>query len=227
MLIGKTMDLRAIGRFFNLTATPRAFTLAKGVPTPIPSPIIDSGICSVNSSVGCTPFVQFPYTGYAPRLGTWNATVERRIGSSNLVRLAYEGNAGVHLFASREYLDQANPKYQSLGALLDQPVSSFIGTTQAQAIGFKLPFASFPADLPVVQALSPFPQYYGISENQPARAVKAYQRALEASLPFFSRMIGIGRTFLSGRPRVSPLFSQGFLSPPALLRRHPWPPAQE
>jgi hypothetical protein len=142
-----------------------AFTLAQGVPTPIPSPIIDPGICSVNSSVGCTPFVQFPYTGFAPRLGSWNATVERRVGSSNLFRLAYAGSAGVHLFASRENIDQTFSQYMSLGSWLAQPVSSFMGTPEAQAIAFQLPFASFPTNLTVAQALKPFPQYFGISED--------------------------------------------------------------
>jgi hypothetical protein len=142
-----------------------AFTLAGGVPTPVPSPIINPGICSVNSNVGCTPFLQYPYTGLAPRFGTWNATVERRFGSSNLLRLAYEGSSGVHLFASRENIDQTPSKYLSLGSLLLQPIGNVVGTPAGDAAGIKLPFASYPTGLSVSQSLTLFPQYYGISED--------------------------------------------------------------
>ncbi len=142
-----------------------AFTLAGGVPTPVPSPIIDPGICSVNSIVGCTPFVQFPYTGLAPRFGTWNFTVEHRIGSSNLVRAAYEGSSGVHLFASRENIDQTPSKYLPLGSLLLQSIGDVIGTPAGDAAGINLPFASYPTNLSVAQSLTLFPQYYSISED--------------------------------------------------------------
>ena len=38
----------------------QAFTLAQGFPTPIPPPTIDPGICSLNSLVSCTPWLQYP-----------------------------------------------------------------------------------------------------------------------------------------------------------------------
>ena len=145
-----------------------AFTLAEGVPTPIPSPIIDPGICSVNSAVGCTPWLMYPSTGLAPRFGTWNATIEHRFGSSNLIRVAYEGSTGVHLFAQRENIDQTPSQYLSLGSLLLQPISAALGTPAGDVAGIKLPFATFPTDLSVSQALTRFPQYFGINEYKNA-----------------------------------------------------------
>jgi hypothetical protein len=142
----------------------QAFTLAQGFPTPVPAPTIDPGMCSVNSSIGCNPWLQYPYSGYAPRLGTWNATAEHRFGNNTLVRAAYEGTVGVSLWSEKEVLDQTPSQDMALGSMLLQPLSSVLGTPAGNAAGIKLPFASFPTDLTVAQALLPYPQYYGFSQ---------------------------------------------------------------
>jgi len=122
-------------------------------------------MCSVNSSVGCNPAIMFPYTGYAPRFGTWNFTVEHRFGPNTLVRAAYEGSSGVHLFASREILDATPTSDLKLGSMLLQSIGSVLGTPAGNAAGIHLPFASFPTSLSVSQALTQFPQYYGVDES--------------------------------------------------------------
>jgi len=71
---------------------------------------------------------------------------------------------GVSLWSEKEVLDQTPSQDMALGSMLLQPLSSVLGTPAGNAAGIKLPFASFPTDLTVAQALLPYPQYYGFSQ---------------------------------------------------------------
>src|SRR5581483_6503414 len=126
-----------------------AFTLANGLPPANPVPDLDPGQALFQSP----PFAA-RYAGYAPRIFDWNFTVEKSLGRNTVVRASYQGQAGVALLADRELLNQVNPVYLSLGNLLDSP----IGAAGAQA-GVSKPWAGFPDDQSVAQALRPFPQY--------------------------------------------------------------------
>jgi hypothetical protein len=137
-----------------------AFTLAQGFPTPIPSPTIDPGICAWGNPVGCTPWITYPWSGLAPYMGSWNATVQHRFGANTALTVAYQGTNGISLYANRENIMQVDPKYLSLGTVLLDPIDS----PAAQAAGIILPYASFPGTQSVAQALRPFPQYPGVNE---------------------------------------------------------------
>jgi hypothetical protein len=126
-----------------------AFTLAGGLPAANPVPDLDPGQALFQSP----PFAA-TYAGYAPRIYNWNFTIEKSLGSNTVVRASYQGQAGVGLLADRELLNQVNPAYLSLGNLLDSP----IGAAGAQA-GVSKPWAGFPDDQSVAQALRPYPQY--------------------------------------------------------------------
>jgi len=157
---GMTMGFAGDRSFSAPNSWTASSTLAGGLPPSAPPPTVDPTICTVTSSTGCNPNYQYPYSGHAPRWGTWNATVEHRLGKDTTFTAAYQGSAGVHIFAWQEDADQLNPKYvNEYGALVFQP----IGSAAAQAAGIKLPYANFPTDLTVGQALTPFPQYYGLT----------------------------------------------------------------
>ena len=126
-----------------------AFTLAGGLPAANPVPDLDPGQALFQSP----PFAA-TYAGYAPRIYNWNFTIEKSFGRNTVARVSYQGQAGVGLLADRELLNQVNPKYLSLGNLLDSP----IGAAGAQA-GVGLPWSTFPVDQSIAQALRPFPQY--------------------------------------------------------------------
>ncbi len=157
---GMAMGFTKSNSFSPLTPNTPVFTLLQGFPPASPGPVIDPTICTIGSPVSCNPWYTYPYSGYAPRFGTWNATVEHRLGSHTTVTAAYQGSAGVHLFAWKENPDQLNPQFVTqYGALVLQP----IGSAAAQAAGIKLPYPTFPKNLTVGQALRPLPQYLGLT----------------------------------------------------------------
>ncbi len=157
-----------------------AGSLAVGMPAPTPSPIIDPGVCTLGYTVGpsCNPGLWFPYSGKVPRIGSWNATVERRFGTNTLVRLAYVGSAAVHMGATIENINQLDPKYLSLGSLLEQPINS----PAAVAAGIKKPYASFPDSRGVNQALRPYPMYSSISSQGADRSGHSRYHSMQLSL---------------------------------------------
>jgi hypothetical protein len=126
-----------------------AFTLDGGLPPANTVPDLNPGQALFQSP----PFAA-TYAGYAPRMYNWNFTIEKSLGTNTVMRASYQGQAGVGLLASRELLNQVDPKYLSLGSLLNSP----IGTAGPQ-LGIAKPWASFPDDQSIAQALRPFPQY--------------------------------------------------------------------
>jgi hypothetical protein len=95
----------------------------------------------------------------------YNVTLERSFTSNTLLRASFHANYGIKLQQSQN-LNQLDPKYWSIyGTLLSSPVSSVINNPTVIAAGFRLPYASFPTNLTLQQALRPFPQYSGVSGN--------------------------------------------------------------
>jgi hypothetical protein len=123
-----------------------------GVPFPAypPPPNFDPGQALFTG----VPFVP-RYTGYAPKMYNWNFTIEKGLGAHTVIRASYQATIGNSLFASREILNQVNPRYLSLGELLFLPMSS----DAAGAAGIQKPWPSFPDTRSVGQALRPYPQY--------------------------------------------------------------------
>jgi hypothetical protein len=71
-------------------------------------------------------------------------------------------------------LNALNPKYWSLGPLLNMPLNS----PQVQAAGFKAPYPEFSASLPLYRALLPYPQFNQILNDAAARSSSDYHAAL-------------------------------------------------
>ena len=92
----------------------------------------------------------------------YNLTVEHSLTPSTLLRASFHANYGIKIYQSGLDLNQLDPKYFAIyGSLLTSPVSSVINNPVVVAAGFKLPYASFPQNLQLQQALRPFPQYSG------------------------------------------------------------------
>ena len=113
-----------------------------------------------------TPFFYYSKAGRAPYFADWNLTIEREVSQSSVMRVSYHGVIGVKLLSRQQSLNQLDPKYWGIyGSLLGSPVSSVLTNPTVVAAGFKLPYATFPTNLQLQQALRPFPQYSGIDSN--------------------------------------------------------------
>ena len=109
-----------------------------------------------------TPFYWFPPTGRAPYFTDWQFTVEYNITQNSLVRLTHHGNRGIKLQNGGQSLNQLDPKYWAMyGTLLSKRVDD----PGVVATGFQVPYAGYPVNRTLAQALAPFPQYNGISIN--------------------------------------------------------------
>jgi hypothetical protein len=133
-----------------------AFPLGNGFPSFPKPPNLDPGL----GIFGTVPFAA-RYAGLAPKMYDWNFTVEKGLGDNTVLRASYHATIGVSLLANRENLNQVDPKYLSLGAALFLPINS----DAAAAAGIKPPWAGFPANRSIAQALRPFPQYTGFDHD--------------------------------------------------------------
>jgi len=128
-----------------------AFNWATGFPAvplgPIFSPTFANG--------ASTSYMQ-PNGAREPMVENWNVGIQRQIPGGIVVDASYVGTAMHHIIDGNLDLNQLNPSYLSLGALLDSPVNS----PAAQAAGIAVPYPGFTGT--VAQALRPYPQYQQI-----------------------------------------------------------------
>ena len=123
-------------------------------------PFIDPGFGVISSSTAAGTLDVFgPDFGKAPRIYNWSLNVQHEI-KGFLIDLAYVGNRGRGL-ASSIFLNQVDPKYLSLGALLRQRIDA----PAVVAAGFKKPYAAFPDSATLAQALRPYPQYNNVVDR--------------------------------------------------------------
>jgi hypothetical protein len=96
-------------------------------------------------------------SGRPPISQNWQVSIQRQLSQKLVVDVAYVGTKGNHLIASNRIFNQVDPKYLSLGSLLDADIDSPAAVTA----GIAKPYPSFTGT--VAQALRPFPQYQSIS----------------------------------------------------------------
>jgi len=112
------------------------------------------------------PFFYYSKAGRAPYFVDWNFTAERTLTATSLARISYHGVVGVKMLSRQQALNQLDPKYWSIyGSLLSTPLSSALNNPTVIASGFRLPYANYPTNLQLQQALRPFPQYSDINSN--------------------------------------------------------------
>jgi hypothetical protein len=113
-----------------------------------------------------TPFYYNPKAGRAPYFADWQFTVERTLGANSVFRTSYHGVIGVKLLSRQQAQNQLDPAYWDIyGSLLGNTISSVINNPVVVAAGFKLPYAGYPTNLQLQQALRPYPQFSGVDSN--------------------------------------------------------------
>jgi hypothetical protein len=106
----------------------------------------------------------------------WNFTTQTQLGSSMILDVAYVGSHAVRLNTGIANRDQLDPKYLSLGSLLQNDINS----PAVVAAGFKPPYAGFTGTL--AQALRPFPQYIGVGTENSADIGHSTYHAMQIKL---------------------------------------------
>ncbi|PYV88755.1 MAG: hypothetical protein DMG05_15025, partial [Acidobacteria bacterium] len=135
-----------------------AFPLDSGFPS-LPPPQ-NNLVPSIN--IGGAADYMSPHGGKAGRTHNWQLSIQRELPLGIVLDTAYVGNKGTHLPSGLDNFNQVPFQYLSLGALLNQDISS----PEAIAAGIVSPFPGFSGS--VAQALRPFPQYtYIYSGAQP------------------------------------------------------------
>ena len=137
----------------NLGVTP-AFYLQNGFPVYTAPPFINPTL----DNNGTINWLQ-PQDGTTALVSDWSLDLQRELPKHFLLDVGYVGNSGHHLGSNLLNVNQVNPKYLSLGAVLTAPLSSPAG----QATGVPLPYAGFTGT--VAQALRPYPQYQTITQD--------------------------------------------------------------
>jgi len=113
-----------------------------------------------------SPFFYYPKAGRAPYFGDWQFTIERTMTANSVLRATYHGVVGVKMLSRQQEQNQLDPRYWSIyGSLLGNTISSVINNPVVVASGFRLPYAGYPTNLQLQQALRPFPQFSGINSN--------------------------------------------------------------
>lgn len=117
-----------------------------------------------------TPFYYNPEAGRAPYFADWQFTIERSMTANSVLRTSYHGVVGVKLLSRQQAQNQLDPAYWGIyGNLLSQPLNTLLNNPTTAAVlnqnGFRLPYANYPLNLQLQQALRPFPQYADINSN--------------------------------------------------------------
>ena len=127
----------------------QGFQLPAGFKLP---PVIDPSYAN-----GQTVLAVSKEDGLAGRIQNWSVNIQRELPKNVLLDVAYAGTYGTRL-NNYVALNQVNPKYLSLGSLLQASITS----PAVVAAGFKKPYDSFPSNGILSQALRPYPQYNNI-----------------------------------------------------------------
>jgi hypothetical protein len=172
---GNAIDSLDVGNFLQGFAYPQtltspdggitpAMTFSQGFATPPTVPNLDPTIANGGN---VDYFNQA--AGRSPTLQSWTFDVQRQLGVNTLLDVAYVGQQGYRLPGNLENLNQVNPKYLSLGAVLNDSISS----PEAVAAGIPVPYQGFTGT--VAQALRPYPQYTTINDADQPTGKSNYQ----------------------------------------------------
>jgi hypothetical protein len=120
-----------------------------------------------------------PSYGRPAMIQNWSVEVQHELATDLILDIAYVGGHSTHLRSNFDAVNSLNPKYLSLGGVLLDSISS----PQAAAAGITPPYAGFPSNAIVAQALVPFPQYFGFNTDGALENLgQSTYNALEASL---------------------------------------------
>lgn len=102
--------------------------------------------------------------GRAPMFYDYNFTVEHAFTGNTLFRAGYHATIGAKLLNNRQSFNQLDPRYWDIfGNALSLPLSEAMSDPRVIAAGFQLPFAGYPMERTLSQALRPYPQYNSLN----------------------------------------------------------------
>jgi len=133
-----------------------AFSLSTGFPSFTPPPNLDPAQLNFTG-----PQYVDPSYGRPGMIENWSVEVQHELATDLILDVAYVGQHSTHLRTNFDAVNSLHPNFLSLGTLLNQQISS----PGAQAAGIKPPYATFPSNALVAQALVPFPQYFGFNTD--------------------------------------------------------------
>jgi hypothetical protein len=159
-------------------STPNGFTPAYSIDSafPVPPPNLPNlDPSQVNYQGCCSEATILPSYGRPPMIQNWSFEVQRELTKDMILDVAYVGQHSQNLRTNYDGENLLNPKYFSLGTLLNQPLN-----TQSTV---SAPFPTFDPNRSVGQALLPHPQFFGINtDGQLENLGQSTYNALEAQL---------------------------------------------
>jgi hypothetical protein len=219
--------------------TPSSFgqaptTLKKGLvynPAQLTNNSRNPGIRPDPGQINTPPYYIDPQAGRPARTQQYNIAIERQLTSKTTVEAAYVGNRSVWLQSnmldvnantaarfSAKGLDITNPAAQTL---LLSPMNSAL----VIANGFTAPYAGFPMNLTLAQALRPYPQFGNITAQWSPRGNSWYDalqikfvqhvtRGLEAAVGYtYQKELNLGGIALGGGTYAPSLTNDVFNRP--------------
>lgn len=129
----------------------------------------DQGVPAINASVPNLDPTQLNFQGYNPvilpsdgrttMLQNYSFQLQFQVATDLIWSIGYVGQHATHLHSGFNSLNDLNPKYFALGSQLNQQIC---GNTA----GVALPYATYPCQQSVAQALRPFPQFDRLGTDQ-------------------------------------------------------------
>ncbi len=111
--------------------------------------------------------------GRAPYSYMWSLGVQHELPKGLLLDVSYVAN-NMKNGTDKLDLNYLPERYWNLGSLLDLPFND----SRVQGRGFALPYPGFNPTLPLFQALRPFPQFQGVTENASNGTSSTYHAAM-------------------------------------------------
>jgi hypothetical protein len=142
--------------FFSPEGFNPAFNLDSGFPGYAAPPNLDPSQLNYQG-----PQYVDPAFGRPAAVNNWSLELQHELAADLIMDVAYVGQHSTHLHTNFDATNSLNSKYLSLGTLLNQQISS----PAAAAAGISAPYASFPSNFTVAQALVPHPQYFGFNTD--------------------------------------------------------------
>lgn len=137
--------------------------------TYVAPPFIDPSFAN-----GGSPFFLSPRSGIQPRFKNWNINIQRELGHSIVLDIAYVGMRGTNLNSTVQ-MNQLDPKYLALGSLMTKNITD----PAVVAKGYTKPYSSFTGSL--AQSLRPYPQFLSIPDYYGALG-KSWYDALQIKM---------------------------------------------
>jgi len=144
-------------------------------------------------------------SGISPYTQSWSFDIQRELPGNMFLMLAYIGNRDIHLPSSLNQPNMLNPSYLALGNVLTDTVNQLNPgdpdyDPAAIAAGIKIPYTNFvndfggdPTQIPIIQAMLPYPQFGG-TDNHFDQAGTSFYRSFQGQL---EKRFTHGLSFLS------------------------------